>query len=203
MGVLPVDWMPIIGVFAPVFTERVWRHVPVLLGGAILAPGKRTITSLLRVMGLGRERRFHKYHRVLSRASWSALRAGQALLGMLIDTLTPTAPLVLGLDDTIERRRGEQIAAKGIYRDPVRSSQGHFVKASGLRWLSVMLLAPVPWARQVWALPVLTVLSPSERYYAKRGRKHQPLTERARQVLHLVHRWLPGREKVVVADTGL
>src|SRR5512143_290829 len=202
MEVLPVDLMKIIGVFAPLFTERVWRHVPVLLGGAILAPGKRTITSLFRVMGLGRERRFHKYHRVLSRASGSALRAGRVLLEIRIDTWVPAAPWVLGLDDTIERRRGEKIAAQGIYRDPVRSSQGHFVKASGLRWLSVMLLAPVPWAHQGWALPVLTVLSPSERYYAKRGRKHQPLTARARQVLHVVHRWLPGREKVVVADSS-
>src|SRR5512144_2258649 len=94
MRVLPVDWMKIIGVFAPLFTERVWRHVPVLLGGAILAPGKRTITSVLRVMGLGQECRFHQYHRVLSRASWSALRAGRVLLGMLIDTLVPTAPVV-------------------------------------------------------------------------------------------------------------
>ncbi len=51
-----------------------------------------------------------------------------------------------GLDDTIERRRGKRIAAKGIYRDPVRSSHGHFVKASGLRWLSLMLLVPIPWA---------------------------------------------------------
>lgn len=143
MGVLPVDWMPIIGVFAPLFTERVWRHVPVLLGGAILAPGKRTVASVLRVMGLGQERRFHKYHRVLSHARWSVLAASRLLLGTLVAALAPAGPVVMGWDDTLERRRGEKIAAKGIYRDPVRSSKGHFVKASGLRWLSVMLLAPL------------------------------------------------------------
>ena len=76
------------------------------------------------------------------------------------------------MDDTIERRRGDRIAAKGIYRDPVRSSQGCFVKASGLRWLSLMLLVPVSWADRVWALPFLTVLCPSERYYQIRGRAH-------------------------------
>lgn len=202
MGVLPVDWMKIIGVFAPLFTAPVWRHVPVLLGGAILAPGKRTVTAVLRVMGFGHERRFHKYHRVLSHARWSVLAASRLLLGELLAALVPVGPVVMGLDDTIERRRGEKITAQGIYRDPVRSSKGHFVKARGLRWLSLMLLAPVPWAQRVWALPVLTVLCPSERYYHARGRTHRPLTERARQLLQVVHRWLPHREKVVVADSS-
>ena len=118
-----------------------------LLGGAILVPGKRTVTAVLRVMGLGRERCFHKYHRVLSHARGSVLAAGRLLLGELLAELAPTGPVVMGLDDTIERRWGERIAARGIDRDPVRSSRGHFVKTSGLRWLSLMLLAPVPWAR--------------------------------------------------------
>lgn len=202
MGVLPVDWMKIIGVFAPLFTAPVWRHVPVLLGGAIWAPGKRPVTAVLRVMGCGHDRRFHQYHRVLSHARWSVLAASRLLLGELLAALVPVGPVVMGLDDTIERRRGEKITAQGIYRDPVRSSKGHFVKARGLRWLSLMLLAPVPWAQRVWALPVLTVLCPSERDYHARGRTHRPLTERARQLLQVVHRWLPHREKVVVADSS-
>ncbi|HYR05962.1 MAG TPA: transposase [Gallionella sp.] len=191
-----------IGVFAPLFTAPVWRHVPVLLGGARLAPGKRTVTAVWRVIGLGHDRRFHKYHRVLSHARGSVLAASRLLLGERLAALAPAGPVVLGLDDTIERRRGEKIIAQGIYRDPVRSSKGHVVKASGLRWLSLMLLAPVPWAQRVWALPVLTVLCPSERYYHTRGRTHQPLTERARQILRVIHRWLPHREKVVVADSS-
>ena len=108
--------------------------------------------------------------------------------------------MIFGLDDTIERRRGDHIAAKGLYRDPVRSSQGHFVKASGLRWLSLMLLVPVSWADRIWALPFLTVLCPSERYYQARGRAHQSLLERAQQMLRLLARFLPTRSVVVVAD---
>ena len=130
--------------FAPLFIQRSWCHAEVLLIGAILAPGKRTVTSLLRVTGLARERRFVNDHRVLSRAAWSARAASRLSLGHLIETFAPSGPVVLGIDDTIERRRGKWIAAKGIYRDPVRSSHGHFVKASGLRWISLMLLAPVP-----------------------------------------------------------
>jgi hypothetical protein len=104
------------------------------------------------------------------------------------------------LDDTIERRRGDKITAKGIYRDPVRSSHAHFVKASGLRWLCCMLLAQVSWADSIWGLPFLTVLCPSERYHAERGRTHQKLTERARQIIRLITRWLPGRKLIFVGD---
>jgi hypothetical protein len=110
--------------------------------------------------------------------------------------------VILGLDDTIERRRGAKIKAKGIYRDPVRSSHSHMVKASGLRWLSLMLLAPIPWAKRVWALPFLTVLAPSERYYKGKVRRHKKLTEWARQLVLQVRRWLPKRLLVVVADSS-
>src|SRR5439155_13152537 len=114
----------------------------------------------------------------------------------------PRGVVIGGLDDTIERRRGEQITAKGLSRAPVRSSHTHVVKASGLRWLACMVLTPLAWADRVWALPFLTALGPSERFYAQRGRRHQPLTARAWQMMRLVVRWLPGREIVFVADSS-
>jgi hypothetical protein len=168
----------------------------------ILAPAERTVTAALRVMGLSLEKHFANYHRVFSRAKWSSLEASQILLGWLIQTFASRGPVILGLDDTIERRRGAKIKAKGIYRDPVRSSHGHFVKASGLRWLSLMLLAPIPWAGRTWALPFLTVLAPSERYYQGKPRKHKNLTEWALQMVLQVRRWLPQRQLVVVGDSS-
>jgi hypothetical protein len=119
-----------------------------------------------------------------------------------VNTFALFGPIVFGLDDTIERRRGENIKAKGIYRDPVRSSHSHMVKASGLRWLSLMLLAPIPWAGRIWALPFLTVLAPSERYYEKKVCKHKKLTDWARQMLFQLRKWLPERSLVVVADSS-
>jgi hypothetical protein len=199
---LPTRFAAVILSFAPLFIQRSWRHAEVLLIGAILAPGKRTVTSLLRVTGLARERHFVNYHRVLSRAAWSSRAASRLLLERLIETFAPSGPVVLGIDDTIERRRGKRIAAKGIYRDPVRSSHGHFVKASGLRWISLMLLAPVPWAGRVWALPFLTALAPSERYCRVRGLRHKKLTDWARQLVLQARRWLPHRDIVVVGDSG-
>jgi len=202
MLTLPSDYLTLIATFAPVFSARVWRQIQILLVGAILAPGKRTVTSVLRVMGLSQTAHFQNYHRVLNRAVWSSLELSRLLLRLLVAAFAATGPIILGLDDTIERRRGAKIKAKGIYRDPVRSSHGHFVKASGLRWLSMMLLAPIPWAQRVWALPFLTVLAPSERYYHGKCRRHKKLTEWAQQMILQVRRWLPERLLVIVADSS-
>jgi len=200
---LPARFAAVIVTFTPLFLQqRTWRHAELLLIGAILAPGKRTVTSLLRITGLGRERRFTNYHRVLNRAVWDPCAAARLLLGLLVTAFAPRGPVVLGIDDTIERRRGKRIAAKGIYRDPVRSSKNHFVKASGLRWLSLMLLAPVPWTGRIWALPFLTVLAPSERYCRERGKRHKKLTDWARQMALHARRWLPGREIVLLGDSS-
>lgn len=163
MPILPDEFLRVILPYAHLFCKRVFAHAQLLVVGAVLAPGKRTVTSVLRIMGLAQEKTFHKYHRVLSQAQWSALAGSQRLLSQLMNTFLGPGPLVVGLDETLERRWGKRIAARGIYRDAVRSSESHFVKCSGLRWVSVMLLTKVQWANRMWALPFLTALAPSER----------------------------------------
>jgi len=201
MRTLPPIMLHLLTPFAPCFSRRVWGHAVELVVGALLTPGKRTVTAALRALGLAQERRFERYHRVLNRDAWSGLTVSRVLLGLLVAAFAPTGPLVVGVDESLERRRGAKIAAKGIYRDPVRSSRSHFVKASGLRWVSLMLLAPIPWAGRVWALPVLTALAPSERYDRERGRRHKALPDWARQLLLAMRRWQPNRAIVAVADS--
>src|ERR671933_1441489 len=188
--------------FTLYFTAAVWRHVLVLVAGTLLVPGRRTVTAALRVMGLEQTSSFALYHRVLSMGCWSSRAVAHHLLRLLVAALVPEGPVVIGIDDTIERRWGTKIKARGIYRDPVSSSHGHFVKASGLRWLSVMLLPPIPWTGRVWALPFLTVLAPSERSAQQPGRRHKKLTDWGRQALLQVARWLPDRHIVAVADSS-
>jgi hypothetical protein len=202
MPILPADIMLLLNQFAPLFSRRTWRHVPILIVGAVLAPGRRMVSSALRAVGLAQVPTFQNYHRVLNRAVWSSLGTSRILFHLLVAAFAPSGPLVLGIDETIERRRGKQIAAAGIYRDPVRSSHSHFVKVNGLRWVCLMLLVPIPWAGRVWALPFLTALAPSERYAAQRGRPHKSITTWARQMIRQVHRWLPERQLVLVGDRG-
>lgn len=186
--------------FAPLFSVRVWPFAQALLLGAIMAPGKRTVSSILRVLGLGHEAHFQNYHRVLNRAQWSALGAARRLFQELVEAFGSRGPLVLGLDETIERRWGRRIAARGIYRDAARSSKAVTNKTSGLRWLSVQLLVRVSWAQKIWALPFLTALAPSSGYYQRRGRRPQNLTDRTKQVILQVKRWASQRTLIFVAD---
>jgi hypothetical protein len=202
MPTLQAEYITMLGAFARLFSKRIWEHAKILLVGAILSPAERTVTAALRVMGLSWEKQFQNYHRVLNRAVWSSLEASRILLGLLLNAFAKNGPVILGLDDTIERRRGAKIKAKGIYRDPVRSTHSHFVKASGLRWLSLMLLAPIPWAQRIWALPFLTVLAPSERYYKGKARRHKTLTQWALQMVLQARCWLPNRFLIVVADSS-
>ena len=202
MGTLPPEIVRVLRVFEDVFSERVWDWVQVLVVGAILTPGQRTVAAVLRVMGLSDERQYQNYHRVLNRARWSSREVSRRLLLAVVEAFVPgEGPVLVGLDETIERRRGAKIAAKGIYRDPVRSSKSHFVKASGLRWISMQVLAEIPWAGRIWGLPFLTVLAPSERYNLARGRRHKTLPEWGRQMIRQLRHWLPDRALVVVADS--
>jgi hypothetical protein len=201
MPSLPSEMIGVLAPFAQLFSDRVWRHAQVLVLGALLVPGQRTVSRCLRVMGLAWEAPFTNYHRVLNRAAWSALQASQILLGLLVCVVVPPgATIVLGADDTIERRSGRQIKAKGCYRDAVRSSRKHVVKCFGLKWVAMMLLVPVPWAQRVWALPFLTVLCwpPTSRHQ----RRHKTSVDWVRQMMKQTRRWLPGRLLVLVVDGG-
>jgi DDE superfamily endonuclease len=191
MPPLPEAIILVLAPFAPLFSHRVWDHAQLLLLGAILAPGPRTVTTALRAMGLAAERRFTNYHRVLNRATWSGRQASRILLGLLITGLLPPgAPIILGADDTVERRSGRKINAKGCYRDAVRSSTSHVIRCFGLKWVSMMLLVAVPWSRRVWALPFLTALCwPAD----KRGqRRHKTSVDWVRQMSQQVPAGCPS-----------
>lgn len=184
------------------FTAAVWPRVLVLVAGAILAPGQRTVSAALRVMGLANRPGFGRYHEVLSEARWDGRALARKLLVHLLDRLLPEGEVVIVPDDSIERRWGPCIRDRGIYRDPVRSSRGFFVKTSGLRWLSLALVLPIPWAKRRWALPFLTILAPSQRASAERGRRHKPLTRWAIQAILQTRRWLPERAITIVGDSS-
>jgi DDE superfamily endonuclease len=198
----PIAFIRVMGIFSPVCSRAVWSHVNVLLPGAVLAPGKRTVTAMLPIMSLSAASDFQTYHRVLNGAVWSPRTASRLRLRLVVAVVIPRGVVLCGLEETIERRRGDQLHAKGLYRDPVRSSHSQVVNVSGLPWLACMVLTPLSGANRVWAWPLLTVLGPSARFYEQQGRRHQTLTEQAWQMRRLVVQWLPGRELVLVADSS-
>lgn len=202
----PPEFQSVISAFSVVFRSRVWAKGQLLLLGAICCPGSRTICNLLRTVGLADEKRFHKYHRFLSTDRWSCLQLSSILLRLLVDTFVPDdKPLVFGIDEHVERRWGAKIKKRGIYRDAVRSSQSHFVKCSGLRWMCLMLLTELPWLHLTsWALPVLTALCPSELYWKNRPqpRVHKTLMDWASQIVVWLARYAKplGRPVFLTGD---
>jgi hypothetical protein len=202
MLTLPPEIMTLMGQFAPVFSERIWDWAQVLVAGAILAPGKRTVSAVLRIMGLSDEPQYQNYHRVLNRAVWCELELSRILFGLLVRAFG-SETIVLGADDTLERRPGGKIKAKGMFRDAVQSSKKHPVTVPGLRWLSMQMLAKVPWGERVWGLPFLSVLACSRATNEARGKRHKTLGEWTRQMMTLVRRWCPDRKLVLVVDGSL
>ena len=118
MLTVPVTLTRLIVKFAPAFSKRVWEQVQILVVGALLAPGQRTVSAGLRVMGLSQARHFQNYHRVLNRARWSSLAVAHVLLEMVVHTFASTGAVVIGLDDTLERRRGRSLRPKASTATP-------------------------------------------------------------------------------------
>jgi hypothetical protein len=191
--------LAVLAIFSSEFSAPTWKNIQVLLTGAILCRGPRRISSVLRVMGLSSISNFSKYHRVLSRAEWNGLALAKILLGLLIKLLPESWPILIAVDETLERRRGKKIKAKGIYRDAVKSSQSKVVTSFGLKWECMMLIVPLPWCKRAWALPFLTLLAPSKKSNERAGRKHKTSLDWTCQMVKLVSRWL-RRSWILVGD---
>jgi hypothetical protein len=181
-----------LGARAPIVSKHVLAHVTRWMFGAIFAPGKRTVTSVLGVMGTRHDRHCQHDHRGLSRAPWLALRGGCLLLRVLGRACVPTGPVGLGSDETSARRRSARMATQGSDRAPVRSSPAHVVNANGVRWVSLRLVAPLPWTTRMWGWPLRPVLSPAARSDQPRGRPPRTLVDGARQAVRRGRRWLAG-----------
>ena len=197
---LPPEIQSVLCAFAPLFTAPVWQNACILSIGAILCIGKRTVTSALKVMGLKDDKHFTNFHHVLNRAKWAPLYGSKILLTLIVAVLPQSWPLIILVDETIERRKGNKIKAKGCYRDAVRSSHNKVVNCFGLKWISMMVVVPLPWARRPWALPFLTVLAPSKKYNETHKKRHKTTVDWTCQMIMQVRRWFPHRRIVLVGD---
>jgi hypothetical protein len=197
---LPQRFVTWLWPYLEAFSGRTRATVAALAVGAVLAVGPRTVTNVLRTLGLADEPGFATFHRVLNRNAWSGLGLARTLARALIAAFVPDGPILVGIDHTLERRRGPRIGPASRYRDAARSSKEQTVTSRGLRWLTAMLLVEVPFAGRVWGLPMLTALVPSRSWCEANGRRYRPTTAWARIVLLRLHRWFSDRLLVAVMD---
>jgi hypothetical protein len=201
MPTLSADIIQVLSIFTIAVTGPTFAKMLVLLQGSILTSGRRTITAALRAMGLSDEPSFSKYHQVFNRAQWSPWVLSKLLLALLIKTCVPPgAALVLVIDDTLERRRGQKIKYKGWFRDPIRSTVKHVSTSLGLRWLCVALSVTVPWSRRPWSLPFMLIPTLSPKTSQKLGKKHRTLMDWTEYLVVKIRRWQPDRPIVLVGD---
>lgn len=201
MQSLPRGMAAVLNSFSHLFTLPTWVHIQVLLMGAILCQGARRVSSILRVMGLSQEKRFEKYHRVLNRAKWNGLTGAKILLGLLVQLLPAALPILIVVDDTIERRSGKKIKAKGCYRDACRSTEKLIVKCFGLKWVCLMLIVSLPWCKRPWALPFMTILAPSKKANKAKNREHKTSIDWTIIAIRVIARWLK-RAFILIGDGG-
>jgi hypothetical protein len=189
--------------FSKLFSKPSWEKALTLLLGTLVCSGKRTVCAALRAIGLEHVAGFAKYHHLLNRNKWSTLDAAKILFLMLLALVPEGHPIVLFVDETLERRYGKKIKAKGYYRDAVRSSKSQVVKTSGLKWLSMALSVRLPFVSRTLALPFLTVLEPSKKYDEELKRRHKTTLKWTSQMVFQVRRWIGRvRQIILVGDGG-
>jgi hypothetical protein len=199
----PAPILAVLDAFRPEFHPRTWARATTLVLGTILARGRRTVAAALRQMGLHDDPHFASYHQVFNRAAWSPRSVARRLLLAAIAAFAPQGVgLTFAIDETLERRWGRKIRLRGHYRDPLASSKERSVAASGIRWIVLALVITPPWAIKPWALPILSLPSPTPKVSLKLGRRHRTIAERARQIIARLRRWLPGADITVVGDTA-
>ena len=197
---LPPSFLAWLAPFLAAFSRRSRPTAAALTVGALLAVGPRTVTNCLRVLGLAEHPSFTAFHRVLNRNTWSGSALARTLLHKVVAAFVPSGPIIIGLDHTLERRRGPRIGLAGRFYDALRIREEKDPTSRGLRWLSAMVLVEVPFAGRIWGLPVLTALTPSKAWSESHNRRHRTVAEWARLLLLTLRRWLPKRAIVAVMD---
>lgn len=187
--------------FRPCFTAPSYQNFRLLIAGAVLAQGRRTVTEMLRVTAfLGPQKHFSSYHRFWSRARWSSLHLARILTGLVVGLVAPGTPLLVAGDDTTERRSGSKVYGVGCHRDAVRSTQAVLTFCFGHKWVVLAILVQLPFSSRPWALPVLCLLYRSKKEDEARHRRHRTLEALMVLGLRLIRRWMPSREINFVGD---
>lgn len=188
--------------FSVLFSMTNWKNAQTLLCGAIVCKGKRTVCSILRALGLQNTPGFSKFHRLLNGASWSARKGACILLKMLLPCIPKGIRPVIFIDETLERRKGKKIKAKGLYRDAVASTRSNIVKRYGLKWLVMSLSIRFSFVKRAFALPFFSVLEPSSYCCKQKKKRHKTTIDWACQMIKQVVRWVPNIPFILVGDGG-
>jgi DDE superfamily endonuclease len=184
----------------PAFSRPIHRRFILLALAAILTLGGRTITNLLRVLGMLAPGHPSSYHRVFSRDRWSLSPLARGYAAAVLARFVPSGTVLLAGDDTVTEHPGPHVYGKGRHRDPVRSTHTYTAFRWGHKWVVLTVLVSLPWASRRWALPLLVALYRPKGENLKRGQRHKTPAQLLGQMIRVLKRWFPDRNFVVTAD---
>jgi hypothetical protein len=197
---LPPRARQLLDALAPAFTRPAFLRLVVLTLAAILTVGARTIANLLRTLGALVPGHPSSFHRLLSRCRWHGRRLARALATVILSRLVPPGPIGIVGDDTVAEHPGDKVYGKGCHRDPVRSTKSHTAYRWGHKWVVLAVLVRFPFARRLWALPILVTLYLTEGDNAKHRRRHKTPSQLLRQQVCALLHWFPDRRFLLAAD---
>lgn len=199
---IPSALEPLLLQFSFAFTDPTFARFSVLMLSAILTPGRRTISNLLRTAPVLTGGHPSSYHRVFSCRHWAPWKLGYALAYCILHYLVREDVVYLTVDDTVDEHRGKRVYGKACHRDAVRSTHSYTTYRWGHKWVVLAILVQLPWSKRPWALPVLTALYHSKEWNQKHGRRHKTPPEIARQLLCVLLWWFPERKFILAGDGG-
>lgn len=212
MSNLPSPIISFLSNFAPLFSKPVHQKFSQLFEAHVLSKGLRTVTELLKYLGLRDAKNFSIYHDFFNKNKWSPLEGAKILFLMLISFFSENETIKIAVDTTVERRKGPQIKSLNIQRDAVRSTKSRKVLVPGLLWLVCTIQIKFPGSNKTWALPFLSVLMPPERPLSssknkkdieRKPRKHKTLNDWTSQIVKLIRRWAGNDRKIsITADNA-
>jgi hypothetical protein len=200
--ILPPEAHPLVQVLALHFTSPTYQRFSTLLAAALLTTGRRTVANLLRTLRHLAPGHRTDYQRVLSRAPWSGLALGCALVRFVLDHLLPDGPVLLVGDDTVDGHKGKCVYGKARHRDAVRSSHSYTAWRYGHKWVVLAVLVKFPFTTRLWALPVLIDLYRTPEVSKAEGIRHRTPAQLMCRLLRVLLLRFPGRAFVFAGDSG-
>jgi hypothetical protein len=200
--ILPAEAHSLVQVLAVHFANPTYQRFSTLLVGAVLTTGRRTVANVLRTLRHLAPGHRTDYQRVLSRAPWSGLTLGCALMRFVLDHLISDGPVVLVGDDTVDGHKGKCVYGKARHRDAVRSSHSYTAWRYGHKWVVLAVLVKFPFATRPWALPVLIDLYRTPEVSKAEGARHRTPAQLMCRLLRALLLRFPGRTFVFAGDSG-
>lgn len=185
---------------ASTMTMPTFDSLTTLVTGWVFAR-RRTVTRMIVAAGDSAGKHYSSYHRVFSAARWSLDAVGLAVFDLLRPFLGEV--VMLGIDDTLARKRGLKMFGCGMHHDPLLSSRSKVITNWGHSWVVLGVIVELPFRKgHYFCLPILFRLYLNKSKAEQHHRVYRKRTELAVQLLKVLCKYRENTCFHAVADSA-